>query len=230
MKLSIIIPVYNEKNTLEKLLQRLNAVKFPENIIKEIIIIDDASNDGSGEIIDLLRENYTVIHHEKNKGKGSSLVDGFRKSTGDIVVIQDADLEYDPEDINKLLAPILQGKADVVYGSRFVSGQPHRVLYFWHYIGNILLTTISNILTNLNLSDMETCYKMFTREVVDSMKDRLVSRRFGIEPEITAKVKRFRIYEVGISYSGRTYDEGKKVGWKDGFSAIWCIIRFNLFP
>ena len=230
MKLSIIIPVYNERNTLEKVLQRLNSVKFPENIIKEIIIVDDASTDGTREVVDRFKENYAVIHHEKNQGKGAALIDGFRKSTGDIVVIQDADLEYDPEDINKLLPPILQSKADVVYGSRFISSQPHRVLYFWHYVGNVFLTFFSNIFTNLNLSDMETCYKMFTREVVDSMKDGLVSRRFGIEPEITAKVKRFRVYEVGISYSGHTYEEGKKVGWKDGFSAFWCIIRFNLFP
>lgn len=230
MKISIIVPIYNEKKTLEKILQRVNSVRFPENISKEIILVNDASTDGTREIIDRLSKDYIVIHHEKNKGKGASITDGLKRSTGDIAIIQDADMEYDPEDINKLLPPILEGKADVVYGSRFISSQPHRVLYFWHYVGNVFLTFISNMFTNLNLTDMETCYKMFNRKVIDVIKDKLISRRFGIEPELTARVKRFRIYEVGISYSGRTYEEGKKIGWKDGFSALWCIVRFNIFP
>ncbi len=228
-KISIIIPVYNEVKTLTTLLQRVEAVALTNNLAKEIILIDDASTDGTKEIIAKLPQHYVRIEHPVNLGKGASVIDGLKKATGDIMLIQDADLEYDPKNYNDLLAPILDGNADVVYGSRFITNQPHRVMYYWHYLGNCALTIFSNIFTNLNISDMETCYKMFTRPVVDAIKDKLTSARFGIEPEITARVKKYRVYEVGISYSGRTYGEGKKIGWRDGFSAIWCIIKFNLF-
>lgn len=230
MKLSIIIPVYNEEKTLREILKRVNLAKLPEGILKEIILINDASKDGTAAILASLPKEYVIIQHAVNQGKGASIIDGFKKSTGDFVIIQDADLEYDPEEIKELLGPMIAGKADVVYGSRFISSRPHRVLYFWHYMGNLFLTFFSNMCTNLNITDMETCYKLFSRKVVNSIKDKLVSKRFGIEPELTARVKRFRIYEVGISYAGRTYQEGKKVGWKDGFSALWCIVRFNFFP
>ena len=229
-KISIIIPAYNEEKTLLEVLRRVDAVQFLGGLEREVVIVNDASTDGTRALIDSLpADRYVKIHHEKNRGKGASLIDGLRKATGDVVVIQDADLEYDPQDINLLLEPILSGRADVVFGSRFLSNRPHRVLYFWHYLGNLSLTFFSNMFTNLNLSDMETCYKMLTRRVVDDIKGKLSSQRFGIEPEITARVKRYRIYEVGVSYAGRTYEEGKKIGWKDGFSAIWCIVKFNVF-
>ncbi|NIQ02439.1 MAG: glycosyltransferase [Nitrospinaceae bacterium] len=226
MKLSIVIPVYNEKNTLDALLSRVEAVDYD----KEIILVDDFSTDGTRAMVEEYRDRngYRVALHPKNRGKGAALRTGFAEATGDIIIIQDADLEYDPREYGNLLEPILDGRADVVYGSRFLGG-PHRVLFFWHYLGNMALTTLSNMMTNLNLTDMETCYKVFTREVLDSLT--LKCNRFGFEPEFTAKVsrKKFRIYEVPISYSGRDYAEGKKIGWKDGVAAIWFILRFRLF-
>ena len=225
MNLSIVIPVYNEKNTLHTLLTRVEAVDYE----KQIVLVDDCSTDGTREIIKEYegREGYKVLMHDQNQGKGAALRTGFAAATGDIIIIQDADLEYDPKDYGKLLEPILDGRADVVFGSRFLGG-PHRVMFFWHYVGNMMLTTLSNMMTNLNLTDMETCYKAFTRKVLDSIS--LKCDRFGFEPEFTSKVarKNFRIYEVPISYSGRDYAEGKKIGWKDGVAAIWFIFRFRL--
>ena len=226
VKLSIVIPVYNEKNTLSTLLTRVEAVDYD----KEIVLVDDCSTDGTREIVESYKnkKEYTVAIHPHNQGKGAALRTGFAQTSGDIIIIQDADLEYDPKDYGKLLEPILDGRADVVYGSRFLGG-PHRVLFFWHYLGNMALTLLSNLTTNLNLTDMETCYKVFTRQVLDSID--LKCNRFGFEPEFTSKVakQKFRIYEVPISYSGRDYAEGKKIGWKDGVAAIWFIIRFRLF-
>ncbi len=226
VKLSIIIPVYNEHNTLRALLARVEAVDYE----KEIVLVDDCSTDGTREIVQDYQgqDGYTVLMHSKNLGKGAALRSGFAEAKGDIIIIQDADLEYDPREYGNLLEPILDGRADVVYGSRFLGG-PHRVMFFWHYLGNMVLTTLSNMTTNLNLTDMETCYKAFTRKVLDSLT--LKCNRFGFEPEFTSKVarKNFRIYEVPISYSGRDYTEGKKIGWKDGIAAIWFIIRFRLF-
>lgn len=228
-KLSIIIPVYNEKNTILELLGLIENVKI-ENIEKEIIIINDNSTDGTRDILEKLKEKYEIIFKEKNEGKGSAIRQGFMMATGDLLIIQDADLEYDPQDYNEMIGPIVAQKADVVYGSRFISDKPHRVLYFWHLVGNKMLTTFSNMLTNLNLTDMETCYKAFNRKAIDLIKDKITSDRFGIEPELTAIISKhkLRIYEVGISYYGRNYDEGKKISWKDGFAAIWHIIKFNL--
>ncbi len=228
-KISIIIPVYNEEKTIAEVMRKILDVEISGGYEKEIIAVDDASSDRTPDILSEFKEKCQIIRHEKNMGKGAAVRSGLFQSSGDVAVIQDADREYDPEDLNVLLKPISEGKADVVFGSRFLAGAPHRVLYFWHYLGNVFLTFLSNIFTNLNITDMETCYKMFTREVADDIKGKLVSNRFGIEPEITARVKKYRIYEVGISYAGRTYKEGKKIGWKDGFSAIWSIIRFNLF-
>jgi glycosyltransferase involved in cell wall biosynthesis len=226
VKLSIVIPVYNEKHTLATLLTRVEAVDYE----KEIVLVDDYSTDGTREIVETYKDKkgYTVFMHPHNQGKGAALRTGFAQASGDIIIIQDADLEYDPKDYGKLLEPILDGRADVVYGSRFLGG-PHRVLFFWHYLGNMALTLLSNIMTNLNLTDMETCYKAFTRQVLDSIN--LKCDRFGFEPEFTSKVAKlkFRIYEVPISYSGRDYAEGKKIGWKDGVAAIWFIIRFRFF-
>lgn len=225
MKLSVVVPVYNEKETIREIYKRIRAV----DLDKEIILVDDFSTDGTRDIIKEFKDDNTKIYfHEKNTGKGAALRTGFQKAKGDILVIQDADLEYDPSEYPKLIRPIIEGKADVVYGSRFAGGEYHRVLFFWHMAGNKFLTLLSNIFTNLNLTDIETCYKVFKREVYEKIK--IEENRFGFEPEITAKVAKLgaRIYEVGISYAGRSYGEGKKIGWKDGFSAIRCIIKYNL--
>ncbi len=228
MKLSVIIPCFNELKTIDAV---VDAVRNSPHDNKEIIIVDDFSTDGTREKIrnELERKVDKVIYHERNRGKGAAIRHGIKEATGDIVIIQDADLEYDPNEYPIMIGPILENKADVVFGSRFISNRPHRVLYFWHSVGNAILTFISNMFTNLNLSDMETCYKAFRREIIQSIN--LEEDRFGFEPEITAKVSklRCRIYEVGISYYGRTYEEGKKIGWKDGFRAFYCIIKYNLF-
>ena len=231
MKLSVIIPAFNEEKTIESIVDKVFHIDLPNNLSREIIIVNDCSTDRTAETLEKIKNRYGLIiyHHSTNLGKGMSVKDGLIASTGDFVVIQDADNEYDPRDFGVLLQPMLDGDADVVYGSRFASNRAHRVLYFWHSVGNKFLTMISNMFTNINLSDMETCYKMFTRKVVDDIKHKLVSSRFGIEPEITARVKKYRIYEVGISYRGRTYAEGKKIGWKDGVAAFWHIVRFNIF-
>ncbi len=210
-------------------MQRVFSTPLPDGFGREVIVVDDASNDATPAIISGWMQRVVGMRHVENQGKGTSVRDGLKLATGDVVVIQDADLEYDPRDWSAMLSPILEGTADVVFGSRFISAAPHRVLYFWHYFGNRLLTTVSNMFTNLNLTDMETGYKMFSRMVVDAIKEKLVSTRFGIEPEITARIKSYRVYEVGISYHGRTYKQGKKIGWRDGIAAFWHIVRFNIF-
>lgn len=228
MRLSVVMPCYNEARTIQKM---IDAVKASPVADKEIIIVDDCSTDGTRELLkrEIEPQVAKVLYHEVNRGKGAALRTGFAAATGDIVIIQDADLEYDPQEYPRMIGPILDDKADVVFGSRFMGGLPHRVVYFWHMVGNRFLTLLSNMLTNLNLTDMETCYKAFRREVVQSLK--LTEDRFGIEPEITARVAqgRYRIYEVGISYYGRTYAEGKKINWKDGVRALYAILRFNLW-
>ena len=230
MKLSVIIPCYNELNTIGKIINKIKKNNIQDI---EIIVVDDFSTDGTREKLKNEIESSgkvnKILYHEKNKGKGAALRTGFNYISGDIVIIQDADLEYNPDEYEKLIGPIINNKADVVYGSRFVGGQEHRVLYFWHKIANNILTLLSNIFTNLNLSDMETCYKVFRKDIIKKIK--IEENRFGFEPEITAKVAKLncRIYEIGISYSGRTYQEGKKIGIRDAFRAIYCIIKYNLF-
>lgn len=230
MKLSVVIPAYNEAKTLRTVLDAVIAEVASLRHELEVVVIDDASHDETARIAREFGAPVRVFAQDRNMGKGAAITRGFKECTGDVVLIQDADLEYSPKDYAKLLTPILEDKADVVYGSRF-RGEIQRVLYFWHYTGNVLLTLMSNIFTNLNLTDMETGYKVFRKSVIDSIAPRLVSKRFGIEPEITARIARgeWRIYEVPINYFGRTYAEGKKIGWRDGFSAVWAIIYFNIF-
>ena len=229
--LSIVMPAYNEERWVETIVRRVMSQRLP--VDREVVVVDDCSTDGTRERVEHVAKQYgegeiRIFHHEKNRGKGAALRTGFEQATGDILLVQDADLEYNPEDYVRLLEPILDGRADVVYGSRFIGG-PHRVHFFWHYVGNRFLTTLSNMMTNLNLTDMEVCYKVFRREVVEGIRIR--SDRFGFEPEITAKIARrkARVYEVPISYSGRDYSEGKKIGWKDGLKAVWCIFFFRFF-
>lgn len=237
-RLSVVIPVYNEQKTLLDLIKRVRAVPIP----KELVLVDDCSSDGTRDLLKKLTDgelpegvsddlnSVSVFYHEVNRGKGAAVRTGFAKATGDIVIIQDADLEYDPSEYPRLLQPLVENRADVVYGSRFLGDQPHRVLYFWHYLGNKFLTLMSNAFTNLNLTDMETCYKLFRKDELDKILPTLKQERFGIEPELTAKIarQRLRIFEMSISYHGRTYAEGKHIGVRDGFKALWCIVRYGL--
>ena len=231
-KLSIIIPAYNEARTIHRILDKVHAVTLLGNLEKEVIIVNDCSKDDTAEVVRAYMANKHYIkftEHPVNKGKGAAIHTGIKEATGDYIIVQDADLEYDPNEFNILLKPIIDGFADVVYGSRFMGGNPHRILFFWHSIGNNVLTFLSNMFTNLNLSDMETCYKLFRAEIIKGI--RLQEKRFGFEPEVTAKISRIpniRIYEVGISYYGRTYAEGKKINWKDGFRAIYCILKYGM--
>ncbi len=237
-KLSIILPVYNEENFIATAIEKVIKADS-RGLKKEIIIVDDGSSDATAskiksKIAKVKNKNVSIkfIAKKKNEGKGAAVRDGFLKSTGDIAMVQDADMEYSPDDYPRLLEPFLAHQADIVYGSRFISDRPHRIIYFWHYLGNLFLTTLSNMFTNLNLTDMETGYKVFKGEIIRKIAKKLESNRFGFEPEVTArisKIKNIRIYEVGISYWGRTYAEGKKIGWKDGFPALWAIVKFNLF-
>ena len=234
-KLSIIVPAYNEEATITTIFDKLNEVELMNDIQKEIIVINDASKDATEQKIKEYQSAHPemdirYLKHEVNKGKGAALRTGFHHATGEYLIVQDADLEYDPREFNILLRPVIEGFADVVYGSRFMGGKPHRILFYWHSIGNKFLTSLSNMFTNLNLTDMETCYKLFRTDIIQSLE--LKENRFGFEPEVTAKMSRIkdiRVYEVGISYYGRTYEEGKKIGWRDGFRAIWAILKYNLF-
>jgi len=233
--LSIVIPAFNEESTIQKILDKIKNVELPQDWGKEIVVINDNSNDKTEELIlSYMKQNVEMIisydYHKVNRGKGAALHTGISKATGDYVIIQDADLEYNPEEYSDMLRPIINGHADVVYGSRFLGGKPHRILFFWHSIGNRFLTFLSNMFTNLNLTDMETCYKLFRRDLIQSLV--LRENRFGFEPEVTAKISRIkniRIYEVGISYYGRTFEEGKKISWKDGVRAIYCILKYGIF-
>ena len=230
MLLSIVIPCYNEKKTICELIDRVKLSALPKNVEREIVIVDDCSKDGTTDILNSLNDPIIrVFRHEKNSGKGAALRTGFLQAKGDIVIIQDADLEYNPDEYGKLIDPIIDGRADVVFGSRFCTSDERRVLYYFHYLGNRFLTIMSNVFTNINLTDMETCYKVFTKDIIRKISIR--ENRFGFEPEITAKVAKLkcRIYEVGISYSGRTYEDGKKIGLKDAFRAFWCIVKYNVF-
>jgi glycosyltransferase involved in cell wall biosynthesis len=230
MVLSVVIPCYNEEKTIMALIDRVRSAPLPDGMGLEIIVVDDCSADNTRSLLSKIDpQTARVVYHDKNQGKGAALRTGFAQAKGDIIVIQDADLEYDPAEYGKMLKPILDGRADVVFGSRFLTSSERRVLYFFHYLTNIFLTFVSNVFTNLNVSDMETCYKMFRREIIEKIE--IKENRFGFEPEITAKVAKLkcRVYEVGISYSGRTYEDGKKIGTKDGFRALWCIVKYNLF-
>jgi glycosyltransferase involved in cell wall biosynthesis len=234
-KLSIVIPAYNEARTIHRILDRIVQVELPGDLGKEVIVVNDCSKDDTQPVLEAYRQAHpelpmVLIRHEVNQGKGAALHTGIRRATGEYLIVQDADLEYDPREYGLLLRPMLEGFADVVYGTRFMGGKPHRILFFWHTIGNRLLTFLSNACTNLNLTDMETCYKLFRTEIIQSLP--LQEKRFGFEPEVTARIARvpnIRIYEVGISYYGRTYAEGKHIGWKDGVRAIYCILKYNLF-
>ena len=230
-KLSIIIPIYNEEKTLEEVVDKVEKVNLIGNLEKEIVLIEDASKDLTGELVKKYegRDGFKVLRHKENRGKGASVIDGLKISSGDYLIIQDADLEYEPEEYNKILPKLLSGEAEVVYGSRFLNSESIKKMTWGQYISIKVLTILSNALTGLRLTDMETCYKAFNRRVVENIKDKLTSQRFGIEPEITARIKKFKVREVPISYKGRSYNEGKKIGWKDGLAAIWHVIKFNIF-